>query len=86
MRIITFTPRWKEELVATSSQGTLIFELTMGRYHVYFPTRERWMSSVPEWAKDAWQDYLDQCTSWCDNNKIPLTLTDNAYVYEERGK
>lgn len=84
MTIIDFKPRWREELVARSSEGILIFELTMGQYHVYFPTLERWESTVPAWAKGKWQVYQDQCALWCKGNRIPLTITDDAYVYEEK--
>lgn len=33
---IKFSPRWREELVATCDEGVLIFEFTMGKNHVYF--------------------------------------------------
>lgn len=84
MSMIHFNPRWREELVATSENGILIFELTMGTYHVYFPTEAKWRESVPEWAKSQWELYLNQCQQWCVQNNIPLTVVENALVYEEK--
>lgn len=81
---ISFTPRWREELVAVCDKGTLIFELTMGSYHVYFPDEQRWEKEVPDWAKDKWKLFYNACTNWCSINKIPITITDNAIVYEEK--
>lgn len=82
MTPIHFEPRWKEELVASSSEGTLVFEFTMGEYHVYFPSQRAWLASVPEWAKPQWQHYFDQCSNWCKANRVPITVKDNGYVYE----
>jgi hypothetical protein len=84
MSFIDFTPRWREELVATSAEGKLIFELTMGEMHVYFPGEERWQVSVPDWAKEKWQHYLDACRNWCRQNNIPISIMENALVYEEK--
>lgn len=81
---ITFNPRWREELVAVSDEGTLIFELTMGTLHVYFPDKDRWIASVPAWAKDRWDEYKTACTQWCNANHIPITIVSNALVYEEK--
>ena len=81
---IKFNPRWKEELVATSDEGILIFEITMGVLHVYFPDQKKWEAAAPDWAKNKWRIYMDSCTNWCKNNGIPISIVDNAYVYEER--
>jgi hypothetical protein len=83
---IDFTHRWREELVAKSEAGTLIFEVTMGSYHVYFPTEETWLKSTPEWAKPQWNDFYEACHAWCRSNHIPITVVENALVYEERTK
>ncbi len=83
---ISFTPRWREELVATCNEGILVFELTMGKNHVYFPSESTWISSVPQWAKDKWQVFFDACTRWCSGNSIPISVVDNALVYEEKGR
>ena len=84
MSIIKFNPRWKEELVATSEEGSLVFELTMGKYRVYFPSENAWSTSVPNWAKDKWETYLKECEKWCVENNIPITIVDNGVVYEDK--
>ena len=81
---ISFNPRWREELVAHSSEGTLIFELTMGSLHVYFPDENRWKGQAPSWAKDKWQIYKDACEAWCKLSKIPMTIAENTFMYEEK--
>ncbi len=81
---ISFAPRWREELVATSGEGVLIFELTMGKLHVYFPDKNRWEATVPAWAKEQWAVYKTACEDWCRANSIPITIADNALVYEEK--
>jgi len=83
---IHFEPRWKEELVATSKDGVLIFEMTFGVYHVYFPTAERWALLVPAWAQSQWSVFRDACSQWCTQNRIPMSIEDNAYVYELKEK
>lgn len=82
--MIRFTARWREELVATSEEGRLIFELTMGTYHVYFPDEETWKKSVPDWAKDKWELYEQECSRWCQQQHIPISIVYNALVYEEK--
>jgi len=81
---IEFTPRWREELVATCDEGILIFELTMGKNHVYFPDEEKWVTSVPTWAKDKWKVFFEACEAWCIRNHIPITIVENALVYAEK--
>jgi hypothetical protein len=83
---IDFTPRWKEELVATCAEGVLIFEFTMGVNHVYFPNEEKWRQSVPEWAKDKWNQFYDECTNWCSRNNVPISVVDSTFVYAEKKK
>lgn len=84
MATIHFAPRWKEEIVASSSEGKLVFEFTMGRDHVYFPAKEMWEQSAPAWAKEKWELYFTECSRWCTNNGVPITLVDNGYMYEEK--
>ncbi|MGB4772668.1 MAG: hypothetical protein WBP58_14470 [Chitinophagaceae bacterium] len=84
MDIIRFQPRWKEEIVATSRRGKLVFEMTMGIDHVYFPSQVLWEKNAPEWAKPMWEEYMNACIRWCNNNSIPFTLADNTFMYEER--
>ena len=84
MDIIQFQPRWKEEIVATSRKGTLVFEMTMGVDHVYFPSKYLWEKDAPEWARPMWEEYMNECMRWCHNNRVPFTLADNTFMYEER--
>lgn len=78
---IQFDPRWREELVATSQEGKLVFELTMGELHVYFPDENRWHSSVPEWALEKFDIYKEACKKWCDGKGIPFTIAEQTFVY-----
>jgi len=84
MADIRFNPRWREELEAISEEGKLIFEFTIGQMHVFFPDKARWLNIVPAWAKEKWQVYLEACTKWCQDNKIPISIVGDAHVYEER--
>ena len=84
MSQIKFNPRWKEELVAVSDGGVLILELAMGTLHVYFPDESKWLASVPDWAKEKWKDYLEACNTWCRENRIPISIVNNTFVYEEK--
>ena len=84
MASIKFNTRWKEELVATSKEGSLVFEFTMGKFNVYFPTQDAWQTSAPEWAKQKWTIYLVECKKWCAENNIPITIVDDGIVYEDK--
>ncbi len=86
MKNIIFSARWREELDAISDEGVLTFELTMGRYQVYFPTQSRWLTQVPDWAKDQWEDYKNACVQWCQKEKIPIVFVDDAHVSFETKK
>ena len=81
---IKFNPRWREELVAVSDQGVLILEIAMGTLHVYFPDEAKWLTSAPDWARPHWQVYRDACTQWCKENRIPISLVNNTFIYEEK--
>ncbi len=83
MKGITFRLRWREELEAIADDKKLIFECTMGTLHVYFPSKQCWKANTPTWAKEKWDIYLEACSDWCRNNKIPISIVDNAVVYEE---
>lgn len=78
---IDLQPRWREELVARSEQGTLVFELTMGKMHLCFPSPELWASSVPPWALPLWPEFEQACRDWCQRQAIPMTVTDHTFVY-----
>lgn len=78
---IQFEPRWREELVATSQEGNLVFELTMGQIHVYFPDENRWQKSVPEWALEKYDLYQEACKTWCESRGILFSIAENTFVY-----
>ena len=84
MNRIVLKPRWKEELVATSAEGALVFEFTMGVNHVYFPSQASWERQVPAWALDKREQYLAECEKWCSANRVPLSVTDEAWVAVEK--
>ena len=81
---IIFNQRWKEELEAIGDEGKLVFELTIGKLHVYSPSEARWLATLPAWAKDKWQLYLKACTNWCKQNRILISIVGDAHVYEEK--
>lgn len=84
MNRIEFVIRWREELVATCNEGVLVFEISMGTLHVYFPDVNRWVAQVPSWATEKWEEYKTACEIWCRNNRIPITYISDALVYEEK--
>ena len=57
---ITLKGRWREELVAASDQGILVFEFP-GHKKVYFPSQDRWLTQVPDWVRDKQAEYLAAC-------------------------
>ena len=75
-----FQPKWKEELIGTIDGKQFAIELTMGTLHVYFPTATKWESSAPIWAKGRWEQVKLDLTYWCQNEKISLTIEENAWV------
>lgn len=78
---IQFNPRWKEELLATSADGVLVLELTMGKLQVCFPDQNLWEANVPTWAKDKWFLYRMGCEKWCKQQGIPFTVVERGFVY-----
>ena len=84
MHNIGLTIRWKEELVASSPEGSLVFEITMGTLHVYFPDENRWKNQAPDWAKMKWDIYLEAGRDWCRQNNIPISVVPDAYIYEQK--
>jgi len=56
----------------------------MGVDHVYFPSESKWQKDAPAWAMDKWEDYVKACQNWCSANRVPITITDDAWFYEEK--
>jgi len=81
---ITLRGRWREELEAVSSEGTLIFEFTMGKEHVYFPDEQAWAAHAPAWARDKRPIYLDACEAWCKEYRYPISIVPDAQMHEEK--
>lgn len=52
----------------------------MGVLTVYFPTLAKWEASAPDWAKDEWERVRTDLADWCEHQKIPLVIEDNAWV------
>ena len=77
---IRFEPRWKEELVCTMDGHEFILEFTMGISTAYLPTESKWESEAPVWAKGTWVSVSEQLAAWCRMQKIPLEITENAWV------
>ncbi len=72
--------RWKEELVCKGPEGSLVFEMTMGVLHVYFPTPEKWLAEAPAWAKPKRDEILEAIRAYCKQSNVPLTIDDKAWV------
>lgn len=83
MSEIEFRQRWREELEAVAYGRTLVFELTIGRWHLYFPSEERWAQIAPEWAKPRWAEYHEAAAAWCKARRFPMTVVDDAHMSEE---
>ncbi len=79
----TFTPKWKEELVCSCSQGGFIIEMTMGVDGIYFPTENKWKTEAPNWTLIYWDSIRAQLSSWCEKNKIPLYVDESAWVQNQ---
>ena len=86
MHNIGLTIRWKEELVASSAEASLVFEITMGTLHVYFPDENRWKNHVLDWAKMKWNIYLEAAREWRRQSNIPISVVPDAYVYEQKAE
>lgn len=84
MDSIEINARWREEVVASSSEGKLVFEFTMGREHLYFPSEARWLELAPAWARNKWQDYRQACELWCQKYRYPISIVSDAHFYEEK--
>ncbi len=81
---ITLRGRWREELEAVSPEGTLVFEFTMGKEHVYFPDEKAWAAQAPTWARNKRETYLNACEAWCKEYRYPISIVPDAHMYEEK--
>ena len=44
------------------------------------PTVAKWEASAPKWAEGRWEQVKVSLSSWCEEQKIPLVIEDNAWV------
>lgn len=77
---ISFEPKWKEMLVGKVGDNQFTVEFTMGVDHVYFPTRQTWESSAPDWAKDLWLQASSEASLWANKKGIPFDIDAAAWV------
>jgi hypothetical protein len=77
---IQFQSKWKEELVGTMDGKSFTIEMTMGVLTVYFPTVAKWETSAPNWARKEWERVRVDLADWCEHQKIPLVIEDDAWV------
>lgn len=80
MRIFTFKPRWKEELVCTGPGGQFLLELPMGILSAYLPTEDVWRTIAPEWARALWPDLQDELEQWCKAHNAMFVIDYAAWV------
>jgi hypothetical protein len=77
---IRFQQRWKELLDCITPLGTVTVEMTMGIPQVYFPSEARWRRDAPAGLADHWEVMAAACQRWCAQQKLPLTIDDNAWM------
>jgi hypothetical protein len=77
---LQFEPKWKEELICTLDGRKFVLELTMGILTVYFPTKSKWDACAPEWAKSHWERVKGDLSAWCEQQKLPIKIQDDAWV------
>ncbi|MBN2719383.1 MAG: hypothetical protein JXX14_26265 [Deltaproteobacteria bacterium] len=77
---ITYQPRWKEEFVGTRGENRFVVQMTMGNPHVFFPKESTWNTNPPDWASGLWNDAKTAAQQWCEENNVPFTIDDQAYV------
>jgi hypothetical protein len=77
---ISFQPEWKELLHGTLEGRQFTIELTMGVLKVFLPTASKWEALAPAWAKGRWEQVRAALAAWCEKQKIPLVIEENAWV------
>ena len=79
--VMSFQPRWKEELVCSCALGSFVITMPMGVVSVDFPTRETWLQEAPGWARPHWASIRSQLAAWCASERIPLHESEFGHVY-----
>ena len=52
----------------------------MGKLNVYFPSKSKWATDAPSWAKPYYEEVLEDLGNWCAKNKIPISIVDDGYI------
>ena len=77
---INFQPQWRELLIGTMDGNRFTIGLTMGVFKVFLPTAAKWEASAPVWAKGQWERVRTDLAAWCEQEKIPLVIDQDAWV------
>lgn len=77
---IRYRPRWKEMLDGFYGEHQFTVELTMGVYHVYFPTEATWNRTAPDWARGLWKQARDEAEAWSLAQPYPFDVDSTAWV------
>ena len=80
VRIFTFQPRWKEEMVVTGPGGAFVLEMPMGITSVYLPTEAEWGKRAPAWARPLWMQLNAELEAWCRDNNSGFHIDKTAWV------
>lgn len=75
-----FQPRWKEEMVVTSKDGTFVIDLAMGNLTAYLLPEDLWREQAPSWAKEHWAQLKSELEAWCEKYNAKLAIDVTAVV------
>jgi len=76
-----FSPRWKEELVVSAAEGSLVLPFWMGRPTVELPSKAVWPDRAPGWVKAHWDSLHLALELWCRGNGATLEISDSATLW-----
>ena len=76
-----FAPRWKEEIVVTTNGGSFVLPFWMGRPTAELPSKERWPTVAPDFARDDWDALHEALEQWCQGNRARLEISGNGQVW-----
>jgi len=77
----TFCPRWKEELVCKTDQGSFVIDMPMGEVCVYAPTEVAWDRQIPHWNRNDYGNFIEELEQWCQAQQIPILKGDDAGIF-----
>jgi hypothetical protein len=76
----TFAPKWKEELICKTIDGSFLIEMTMGITCVYAPTKETWEKNAPDWDKSNYDLFISELEEYCKKQGFPLRQDPSAWI------